>query len=404
MDSEKVKKLLEKIEKAIDYIELADIEESVKLLKLCESKLELGNFTEGDLHMLVYHNLSLCSQFNQEFEDCFEYLEKTIKIAKLYGFEQDVGKIRNLRYVSMLYIQQCAILSHLGEHESAVSSAKQAFNFISECFGLCVGSMKDVKDLCSYNYQNLKTLRVCLEYLAGKLQKFPDDCGKVIQRSSLGVLHFTEWIYSFGLSDLLDVKPLKYFEIKNCHTFLAEISKDFMLEKICLLLTSCYLIATESRQLSSPTQQNKAKNWHFKALEIGSKLLPLESPLLQHIKSSYEKHYPVPQLKPIKSKSKTPVKIIQIQSNKSRTPLRTKMAGQRKIIKNLEPKTERSHLKDKLIKNEKFVKTENKVRTFRDHIEEPEPQISEDDDDEVSYNETFVIFSNELYGGDKGIV
>lgn len=394
MDSDKGKKILEKIENAIELIEISEVNEGISLLKICEGRLELGLVDEPNLYMLVYHNLALCSQLIQDFEESYNYLEKTIKIAKLLEFDKQIEKIRNSRYISMLYVQQSAILSHIGDHEKAISSAKEAFNNISECFQLCVNSASNLRDLNTYNYQNYKTLEICLEYLLKKIHSVPNNCGKIIQRSSLGVLHYTDWVYSFTINDILDIKPLKYFEIRNCHTFVAEVSKDLMLEKICLLMVSCYLIATESRLSPNEETVKKAKLWHTRGLEIGSKLMPLETPLFQHIKSSYEKHYPTLLPKPKTSKSKTAAKEGRIQFGKSRTPLRPKTPGQRKIIKNLELKTERTHIKEKIQKNEKI-----NYKTQREDNQEPEPPISEDY--ELKFNDKFFINSKELYGSRK---
>lgn len=397
MELSKEKKLLERIERAVELIESSEIDEGLNILRLCEDRLDLFKDSELDLKLIVYHNLSMCFQITQDFEECCRYLEKTIKVAKLRENLQDIEKIRNSRYICMLYIQQGAIFSHIGSHEEAVSSAKQAFNYVSQSYQHCVQYASTFKSLSDYHYQNYKTLESCLLFLSGKISRFPLNCGKIIQRSSLGVIHYTDWIYSFTINDILDIKPLKYFEVKNSHTFLAEISKDFMLEKICLLLTSCYLIATESRLLDDQNEVKKAKGWHSRAVEIGLVMMPLETPLLQHIKTSYEKHYPVVVQKITKvSKSKTPVKESRQNTAKNKTPLRTKASGQRKVIKDIEIKTERSYVREKLDKIEKGGEGFVKYKTQREDNQEPEPPLSQDYKEEPI--NAFLINSNDLYG------
>lgn len=394
MEAEKTRKLISRIERAIDLIETSEVEEGLNILKLCEERLELNSGSETDLKMIVFHNLAMCYQLAEEYGECGKYLNYTIRAAKMRESLMDIDKIRNSRYVSMLYIQQGAIFSHLGEHEQSVKCAKSAFSDISKAFQACVSSPA-CQSLPEPLGLNLRTLETCLNFLSGTVTKFPTNCHKVIQRSSLGVQHFTDWIYSFTINDLLDIKPLKYFEVKNSETFQSEFSKDLMLQKICLLITSCYLIATESRLLEDENEIKKAKSWHFRALEIGSVLLPLETPLYQHIKSSYDKHYP-PQVvkKPKIPKSKTPVKVGKAGS-KSRTPLRTKQPP--KKVGKIEVRTERNYFKEKVVGREKNVELEKKFKTQREENREPEPPISEDFDDSPT-NSTFIINSNDLYG------
>ena len=395
MEAEKTRKLIGRIERAIDLIETSEVEEGLSILKLCEERLGLKSSSEVDLKMIVFHNLAMCYQLAEEYSECGRYLKETIKTAKMRDVLLDIDKIRNLRYISMLYIQHGAIFSHLGDHEQSVRCAKSAFSAISKAFKTCVTS-PTCQSLSEPLALNLRTLDACLNFLSGTVTKFPTNCHKIIQRSSLGVQHFTDWIYSFTINDLLDIKPLKYFEVKNSETFQSEFSKDLMFQKICLLMTSCYLIATESRLLDEEYEVKKAKSWHFRALEIGSVLLPLETPLFQHVKSSYEKHYPPQNLvkKPKILKSKTPVKIAKAGS-KSRTPIRSKQSS--KKIGKVEVRTERNYFKEKIESKEKKVENEKKFKTQREENREPEPPISEDFDDSPT-NSTFIINSNDLYG------
>ena len=392
MEEDKTKKIISRIERAIDLIESSEVEEGMNILKLCEERLELSSNIECDLKMIIFHNLALCFQLGEDYSECGNYLKQTIKVAKSRDLMLDIDKIRNMRYISMLYIQQGAIFSHLGEHDNSVQCAKNAFSYISKAYQACVLS-SSASSLPESLQSNLKTLEQCLSFLSGTMTRFPTNCHKIIQRTSLGVLHFTDWIYSFTINDLLDIKPLKYFEVKNSETFASEFSKDLMLQKICLLVTSCYLIATESRLLEEENEVKKAKSWHLRAVDLGSALLPIETPLLQHVKSSFDKHYPgVTVVKPKIPKSKTPIKEKKIVS-KSRTPVRSKNSS-RKPGK-IEVTTERNYFKEKL--EQKKVLVEKKIRTQREENREPEPPISEDFDESPT-NSTFVINSNDLYG------
>lgn len=394
MEHSKDKRILERVEKALDLIENSEVDEGLVILKDCEEVLSNERLQDSDLGLLISHNLALCYQLTQDYEECCEYLEKTIRIAKQREFNEDMDKIRNVRYLAMLLIQQGAIYSHLGDHDDSISVAKQSFNYISQSFSLCVQSAAQTKNLSSINLMNLSTLETCLSYLTGKIPRFPQNCAKIIKRSSLGVIHFTDWIYSFTMNDILDIKPLRYFEIRNSHTFIAELSKDFMLEKVCLLLSSCYLIATETRLHDDLVEVKKAKGWHMKAVEIGSVLLPMENPLFQHIKSSFAKHYPTIVHVVKTSKSKTPVKSGRVIVGKNKITVRPR-GVQRKVIKDIEVKTDRSYVKDRVKEKEKPEIV--KFQTQREENREPEPPISEDYDN-YENNRSFIINSNDLYG------
>ena len=390
MEELKNTKILARLEKALELLESTEIDEGINLLKLCEERMSLTDTVETDIKLITVHNLAMCYQLMQDYEECGKYLEKTIQIAKSREFSQDIEKIRNSRYLCMLYIQLAAIMSHLGDHIQSITHAKQAFNFALQSFQQCISISTTTKSLTDSSFQNFKTLESILLYLSGKIPKFPPNCKKIVQRSPLGVLHLTDWIFSFTINDILDIKPLKYFEVKNSHTFQAELSKDFMLEKICLLLTSCYLIATESRLMEDQAEVKKAKGWHLRAVEIGTVLLPPETPLLQHVKMSFEKHYPVKIVKKVikVSKSKTPVKDTRCISARNKTPVRPKPLM----------KTERSFLKEGNVAGfEKVKEIGGKCKTQREDNQEPEPPISEDYD-EATGNKTFIISSNELYG------
>ena len=399
MEELKNPKILARLDRALDLLESAEIAEGVNMLKMCEEHISLTDQIEADIKLITVHNLAMCYQLMQDYEECGKYLEKTIQIAKCREFSQDIEKIRNCRYLCMLYIQLAAIMSHLGDHLQSVSHAKQAFTFVSQSLQQCISISSSMKSLSDTSFQNFKTLETILLYLSGNLQKFPLNCKKIVQRSPLGVLHLTDWIFSFTINDVLDIKPLKYFEVKNSHTFQAELSKDFMLEKVCLLITSCYLIATESRLMEDHDKVKKAKGWHMRAVEIGNVLLPPETPLLQHVKMSFDKHYPAKVAKKVVkvSKSKTPIKETHCVSSRNKTPVITKGIMQRKVIKNVEVKTERSFIKEKnMIAFEKAKEIGGKWKTNREDNQEPEPPISEDYDEES--NKTFIISSNELYG------
>lgn len=353
MEVQKNKKFLEKIERAVELIESSEIDEAISHLKFCEDILDLKQEMDADLYILIFHNLSLCYQMTENLEKCKEYLEKTIILSKSCDYSQDIMKIRNFRYMSMLYIQMGAIHSFFGDSRLSLSSAQKAFKNILKSFNLCLSMGMSTKSLTQYQQENCQVLEACISYLTNQSSKLAELKFKIIRRSSLGVIHFTDWIFDYNLNDLLRVKPLKYFDIKNFHTFVAEVSKDFMLEKICLLCAACYMIASNIRALGKETTTGNDRSWHLKAVEIGKALLPFESPLFLDIKESFERHYP--DISVNRPTAKTPV----LESRKSipkgkKTP---------EISSNNEKPKVPDHKEITKKNREKIVKSERKTHT-----------------------------------------
>lgn len=110
MEELKNPKILARLDRALDLLESAEIAEGVNMLKMCEEHISLTDQIEADIKLITVHNLAMCYQLMQDYEECGKYLEKTIQIAKCREFSQDIEKIRNCRYLCMLYIQLAAIM------------------------------------------------------------------------------------------------------------------------------------------------------------------------------------------------------------------------------------------------------------------------------------------------------
>lgn len=78
-----------------------------------------------------------------------------------------------------------------------------------------------------------------------------------------------------------------------------ELSREYVLEKLCFLCVSYFCIGTEFRFLAQLNQtisgvsfaRKDSEYWHGKAVELAISFLPSESPLVSHILMSYEKHH-----------------------------------------------------------------------------------------------------------------
>ena len=90
-------------------------------------------------------------------------------------------------------------------------------------------------------------------------------------------------------------------KIENTH----ELTKDTMLEKVVLIASSYFCIATEIRFILSKEMLDDAKlitkkdseSYHAKALHLSLLFLPEDCPLTQYIQQTYTKNYLQPKLK-----------------------------------------------------------------------------------------------------------
>ncbi|CAK85603.1 unnamed protein product (macronuclear) [Paramecium tetraurelia] len=122
-------------------------------------------------------------------------------------------------------------------------------------------------------------------------------------RSILGVQNVEEWIQSFNISYIMHMAPLIYSEITQQGEMLYEISKRLLLEKIIYLSISYFTIATELRfiELEKAKQQGikeinteefkLSELYHLKAIEIACKHIACSSQYINHLITTYHKHY-----------------------------------------------------------------------------------------------------------------
>ncbi|CAK83039.1 unnamed protein product (macronuclear) [Paramecium tetraurelia] len=131
-----------------------------------------------------------------------------------------------------------------------------------------------------------------------KINNKPDD-----YRSILGVQNVEEWIQSFNVSFIMHMTPLIHSEFAQQGEMLYEISKRMLLEKIIQLSISYFTIATELRfiELEKAKQQGTkdfnteefklSELYHLKAIEIACKHIACSSQYINHLITTYHKHY-----------------------------------------------------------------------------------------------------------------
>ena len=155
-------------------------------------------------------------------------------------------------------------------------------------------------------------------------------------KNLLGYLNQGEWLYSLNIGNIMQIAPLTMQDFMSSTSLELEVSREFVLEKLCFLCVSYFCIGTEYRflhQLQEMLGENiysrrDSEYWHGKAVEIAATFLPSESPLVSHIMMSYEKHHsPSAQSIPETEQTESHVKIIRqikgVDSNKLQPMVRS---------------------------------------------------------------------------------
>ncbi|KAL4456125.1 hypothetical protein ABPG74_014086 [Tetrahymena malaccensis] len=127
-------------------------------------------------------------------------------------------------------------------------------------------------------------------------------------RSILGVQNGSEWIESFNIGSIMHMVPVQYEEFSFFGDLMYEISKKMILEKVIYLSISYFTIATEIRfieiernkHLNPKSDQTKnidtegfkkSQIYHLKSIEIVCQHITCKSPYINHLITSYHKHY-----------------------------------------------------------------------------------------------------------------
>lgn len=130
-----------------------------------------------------------------------------------------------------------------------------------------------------------------------------DQTFKINTRNILGVKNNNDWIYGLNIGNIMHLTPFMFDEIyedinwpQDEQKLKSELSTNNVLDKIILLSSAYFWIATELRFLNKKVDSDKfpkklSEMWHAKSVHTWWWFLPKESPLAQHIHSSYIKHH-----------------------------------------------------------------------------------------------------------------
>lgn len=116
--------------------------------------------------------------------------------------------------------------------------------------------------------------------IKGELSELKPE--RIDTRSTLGLQHYSDWIFSFNFKRLMEVPPITLFELRHSLDPYSELSRDSLLEKVCFLTAAYFCIATETAYLSPAAEHGR---WLGLSLQVAQDLLPQECPLLEHVRS-----------------------------------------------------------------------------------------------------------------------
>ena len=288
--------------------------------------------------------------------DCEKYLKECFEIVKIL-----IGKecsVKYLKYLSKLHMQYCAIMSQQNKHLKALDHAKYAIQYAHNILNKTItiaekmtnrntvepNSMpntgkasKEKSFFCSNSVSACHTSNSIIGSLAEKLlpilyelksmiveekniqkeksnpQSFNNMIWKknkyqsqpqlihpkVIDiRNLFGFCKSSDWSTNINMSSIMQISPMTLQDLISLNENELELTREFIFEKISLILISYFCVSTEKRFLSQDKTQLAMKEsefWHAKTLELACKFLPVDCPLLSHIYNSYQKHYSVMQ-------------------------------------------------------------------------------------------------------------
>lgn len=306
---------------ALHFLNKQDYTEALKHLSQNEGVLEEVIAQEykadPDFVLVTLHNLACCYQGLEKVENSAAYLEACL--YNLEGRERAKGREmkqncmwKGVKYECRAKIQLCALFSQIDRHEAALIHAqagmKLSQNLLLDVYSLCQNHLIKHHKLASeslkhtvdykHNHSLVKAAYPLLAFLENCIsarQYSPTkEVRKLETRSALGVQRYSNWIYSVDMTEIMRIKPITLLEVKQELDSYSELAKNSLVDKVCLLIAALFCVATELRMLYGEEDRRvmiKAQACHYKALQLAKAVLPVESPLLEHLAISYQKHF-----------------------------------------------------------------------------------------------------------------
>jgi len=288
--------------------------------------------------LLTLHNMAMCYQKLGILEECALCLEGclvSLNSEYLLSYFMDPKipslKLKMLKYKCKTHMQICALLSQVHKHKEAVIHAKEAVKIshflIKDAINMTQfytnellqdKPLEEISIINNVGFSLLEKTSVKVLPILRTVEKrmAQEDIfneGKENQptntaqpeipdadmKNILGYLNQSEWVYSLNIGNIMQISPLTLQDFMSCTSLQMELSREFILEKLCFLSVSYFCLGTEYRFLHQLQEvlgehiytRRDSEYWHGKAVEMAISFLPSESPLVSHILMSYEKHH-----------------------------------------------------------------------------------------------------------------
>ena len=241
-----------------------------------------------------------------------------LKSSSINSFQSDKGFIWNPRTQNLLQEQDNSTYVHIEERVKLLKNTK-----INHSYTCLHEIWKQIKEFKAYYIQTIqkqqnnwgnfeqnskKKLWVSFNDNEEIKEILKDQSFKINTRSLLGVKNNNDWIFGLNIGNIMHLTPWSFEEFKNDlsepnsqEKLNHELSTDSILEKIILLSSAYFWIATEFRFLNKKENEEVfpkklSEMWHAKSVHTWAWFLPKESPLSIHIHSSYLKHHLNPKI------------------------------------------------------------------------------------------------------------
>ena len=283
--------LHELFENANNYITDENYTKALVLLSKSSTLLQAinihKNHKNASLLLGTYHNIALCYQRMGSLSQCADALQKCLQMSedlKACATQFSNG-FQRTKYLCRTHMQLCAIQSQLRSHEdaqkSALISAQYSHLLIHKFFSYCKSitqkidcKKQKVSEYDNYNSNasplslfEISSIRLLplIEVLSSKL--IPESCikreeevskdalHKIDLKNLFGYLNNAEWISNVNIGSIMQLSQFSVQDIYSSVKEELELSRESIVDKICLVVCSYFCVATEKRFLSQFYEQ-----------------------------------------------------------------------------------------------------------------------------------------------------
>lgn len=119
---------------------------------------------------------------------------------------------------------------------------------------------------------------------------------RIDMRNMLGFMNQNLYHDYLNITNIMKLKRLDFRDVYSMRSSDLTITRENLIERIMILITSYFCMGTELRFLKQKKLEGfensmDSEYWHGKALEISVKFLPGDCPLVRHIVASYKKNH-----------------------------------------------------------------------------------------------------------------